>query len=1793
VWDTLVSERTLQVILFLGVALLVAAAVSLVVWNWDAFPPLMQVGFLTLFTAIFYGLGWYVRVKLKLRGSGIALSAFASMLVPIEVYAIYLSGGFPRERWAEVWWGASLACLLAYFLTTYLIQAEFFGYLVGLAGGSLVCASLQLPGVGIPWWQVGLAVYVLLIGLAGELLFRRGHERWRIMASPFWLLALIAGAVILPWNLALGLTRWQTNLTFRLPLALTWWLGGLLFTFAAGRAHSRTFSLAAALTYPMAILISEAFIFPQAHLNWAWYAVGPALLALPYLDFGRPTSNEAERTISAEIAAATGRLLVIISAVWALFDVNAAALVHPILAVTVFLAARWWQKPRLIYVGCLFLLTGSAGFVAGRGLPWGQVVLAWALLAVGFVAAGVATGKRELFISGWWAALLSLLQPFTIFDRGLFVYTLGNWTALNGWLALLTHENRFWLGKGASTGPVSTGSTDGVSTGSTDARWSSLSRPQGMVATGPDSTSPVSTSSTDGVSTGSTGQLDSQEARFRQAQPTGLQLRTKFVAQPTIFQWITAASLPVWAWQAWLNGHPNWLPLPLVALLLAWGLLGWGVWLGRTQEAYRRPWHFVADVCAAFGVVWVLGQPQNWMAWLFLGLAAFYVAAAVLQAQKWLLWPASLLFPLGLALALDLADLRPEAQPVVLALVAMAYLLLGQALERWRGWQRAFLLPIYRVVYLLGLAGLLLSLFYLLRFALRYGQLLDAHLLWAAITALLLGIVFALRAWFQRNHFDGYLAAWLGAAACGLAASAYSHGTGRSAVLAALAAWGYLLLERGLTWLHKSVVSAGLVSTSSTGEVSTSSTDGGSTGSTGARGSSLSRPQGMVLTSSTGGVRRQLLGLFRWPLITTAWLIAAGTVVLVLIRNMVWLGGRTPITWGVVALWLIVGLFAASSRLYFGWRAAPRFLYVAGGLAFLPWSLMIWLFWPYYGIGEHAEGWAVLGTLEWLFGSQLIALAGWGQKKRLRKLADPLQILAQAILPSTLVFSLVGPVDSTAVTFGIGVVFYAACTWQDWRINRAAPSSTFLYPAVFLAPLWACLMLANVAPDATQSQYAALLLAFALPSLLIGRWLAHRQPAYRMPFYWLTYLILPPGTLLAADTTWGLVAALLLCSVVFIVSSWLFRRPLWLYPATVTLSLAWLIALDQWRVTLDRLGWGLLALAAAYLLIAWLLRRMADQPPAKPPLRAYATPLVVAALALSVLALPPSSFDPIGVWVGYGGAAAVCLFCAFWLRQPIFLTPAVLLSWVSHVGFIRLMDAGDFGLAFWPWIAALLAAAIWLDRSRGSGQPFTWAQPWRWPVLLVEYLLGWWAFPLFAGAFTMSALSGLLAGSRPMEMLNWLLAGIVYGMAIALFRRRFWLLACAGSLQLAVLAGILSRGGDGSLVDLALYFSPVIWITLLAGLWLEDTLKEGAPKGLKALNGWSRPLYLLVMTDIVLSQLAGMSDLQSGSAWVTLSHTLAAVLLAFWWGSQNLAFLALVGGVVASGQALLFGHAEALLWPWTYSLMAAAYGIGGYLLRWRDRAKSISPYLAQVWELPLCVVGWGLSLLSLLLAGMMSLNISSLMVRAILGMPLLDAETTRLVQMIVGVLAVQGIFYLTVALVERWRGLAYGAVALLLGAWSVEWLLIWGQREIQWYVLPTGVYLLVISFIEWNVGGAIGKAFARWLDRVALLLLLGSVFWQSLGDSGGWYALLMGVECLLIIWWGSARRLRRFLYIGVVGMMLDIFGQLIDPLLSANRWIVFGVGGAILVTLAILIERRLETVMKMSAEVRKRLEEWE
>jgi hypothetical protein len=388
---------------------------------------------------------------------------------------------------------------------------------------------------------------------------------------------------------------------------------------------------------------------------------------------------------------------------------------------------------------------------------------------------------------------------------------------------------------------------------------------------------------------------------------------------------------------------------------------------------------------------------------------------------------------------------------------------------------------------------------------------------------------------------------------------------------------------------------------------------------------------------------------------------------------------------------------------------------------------------------------------------------------------------------------------------------------------------------------------------------------------------------------------------------------------------------------------------------------------------------------------------------------------------------------------------------------------------------------------------------------------------------------------------------------------------------------------------------PVSLATGAAGLWLERRRGEGSPlAGLRAAwEGWSRPPYWLLALDLLAVQVASAARVQPG-ALVSLVHALLLAALAVAWTQPLLPYVAAGLGLAALFQRLAWLEASRLDTPVALALLALGYGLAGYGLEYlHTRERIAAPVLARlsVLERPLERAGLAVSALALLGTGGMGSLVARWLARALLGRAAMAPGDVPLVQAVVAVLALLGLLYLAAALVRRWSWRGYGAVALLLCAWSLEWFLVRGQREVQQYALPAGVYLLCVGTLEYRQDR---RGLARWIDRAGMLLLLGSSFYQSLAEANGWpYALLMGGEGLALIWWGSARRQRRFLYTGVTGVVVAGCGQLIEPLLSVNRWIVFGGVGLSVIALAILIERSLEAIKHLSQEWRERLEAWE
>jgi hypothetical protein len=432
-----------------------------------------------------------------------------------------------------------------------------------------------------------------------------------------------------------------------------------------------------------------------------------------------------------------------------------------------------------------------------------------------------------------------------------------------------------------------------------------------------------------------------------------------------------------------------------------------------------------------------------------------------------------------------------------------------------------------------------------------------------------------------------------------------------------------------------------------------------------------------------------------------------------------------------------------------------------------------------------------------------------------------------------------------------------------------------------------------------------------------------------------------------------------------------------------------------------------------------------------------------------------------------------------------------------------------------------------------------------------------------------------------------------YGWAFRRFRLPFWLLGVGAALHGALAFSLNWRGWwqwpEWAWLDML----PVTLGTAAAALWLAQHRGEGAPlRAGRLLVGWSRPLYLLVAADLVVSQIWMLFYATEVGAAVTLVNALLLVVLAAFWDAPALSYGSAGLGALALWQWLVGRHYLPEAFPTAYAQVAFGYGVVGYglalALRWgADRLRL--PDWKRVFERPWQHAALVISGAALLGGLWLGIDLVGWTLRAFIGLPFREIVAPATVWMAVGVLAWLGLLYVAAAAVYRRTRLGYGAVAMLVLAWILFAFYVqrWeGLRGVHWYALPMGCYLIGVSAVEWRDGR---KRTARWLDYAAMLLLCGSLFWQTLVL--GWhFALLLVAVGLALLWFGSARRLRRFFYGGMVGVMLATVGQLINALQSVNQWIVFGIIGLLLVGLAAFIERRLEQIKTALQGV---FEDWE
>jgi hypothetical protein len=198
------DERNARGLLYLGGFLVVAALFIFVVYNWGSFPGTLKSGLILGATLGLYGLG-YALHRTRLATAGVTFIAMASVVAPLDVFALYQCVlkdlGVPGQ---VVWLGGSVACLLLYALTGWWLRTALLTYAAAGALASGAVALLYVSAAPPQLWDSTLAALGLVLAWLGTVRAEPRGPRFVVQPLRHTGLAVAAGAALgaLAWTIS-------------------------------------------------------------------------------------------------------------------------------------------------------------------------------------------------------------------------------------------------------------------------------------------------------------------------------------------------------------------------------------------------------------------------------------------------------------------------------------------------------------------------------------------------------------------------------------------------------------------------------------------------------------------------------------------------------------------------------------------------------------------------------------------------------------------------------------------------------------------------------------------------------------------------------------------------------------------------------------------------------------------------------------------------------------------------------------------------------------------------------------------------------------------------------------------------------------------------------------------------------------------------------------------------------------------------------------------------------------------------------------------------------------------------------------------------------------------------------------------------------------------------------------------------------------------------------------------------------------------------------------------------------
>ncbi len=874
---------------------------------------------------------------------------------------------------------------------------------------------------------------------------------------------------------------------------------------------------------------------------------------------------------------------------------------------------------------------------------------------------------------------------------------------------------------------------------------------------------------------------------------------------------------------------------------------------------------------------------------------------------------------------------------------------------------------------------------------------------------------------------------------------------------------------------------------------------------------------------------------------------------------------------------LAVVFYAASS-----WRSSQRrFAHIASWLSFFPYTLAWMAYNPELATFKFAFPWLGLSTVLLLIGYAL-------DKNKVRYSQGPyltgyifaiFALAFSALDRLTNIYVLSGTII-LAVTSFLLVHFGRHHSFEDfihrfWSkadVNQQVASTTFLFFASYATPVLLAQILTQLKFDlplrgALLAVSAPLFIAIGLAVRNVKSRSLDTVPAW--PLYSAGYVLTAIGAMISFGDERLAIYVLVLDMIVYAVSAYIFQQTFWLYLSTVLTPITALLILhhtDHLQNTWA--AWIFIGLAYLYFAIGQVFDRNKKT---ENEIHPFAVPFYVPGFILSAVALAVSSSDKMLALQVYSAGVIFYAIAGWRFRETLFIYPA---SWLAAVPYFLAvtftsLETRWYGLAWLPLIILYIGLGRFVFHKESL------------PPLGKGVLAKWLshpAVPFYLLAYSLSVSMVSLSYISPLALtLAFGAAAIIYLISAYLFQSPSWIYAGLFATHMTVLAYFTINPSGRPAHYITLPFLAMTWLTALFGYGVSRRITESTPSLkndafqfslINRLFGdvWARPFFAFAILEMFIWQTVAIKGYDT-TIILGSGHALLLALFSILWAEGILVYGVVGFGLLAIGawmkqSGIAFADAAAIY---------GGIGFGLYLLARLIEPLSSRIKASTVWLVPLTHSAVTLTAASV-----------------VINIPFVVSHMTATAAS----MAFAGALYVAVAYRGRKYWLGYLGMALLEIAWAMA-LYMNDINQPQWYAIPGGLYFIGLAYLEWQRNKS---RYAIGLEILGLGILLITSFIQSVNSETGFpYFVILMVESLLVIGWGTIQKRKIPFFTGIASTAINFIAQVIMLVNVGiiNIWYV-GLGtGLLIVGIAIFVELRREQLRARIGKWTEALEQWE